>query len=1202
MSNRAFIVQHFADKVQYECDGFLEKNRDTLYEELIKLVKTSKFHLLANFFQDDETPMFPSNSTIKVKPARPGVKPTNKQLRMTVGSKFRGSLYLLMETLNATTPHYVRCIKPNDDKLPFEYDCKRVDQQLRACGVLETIRISAQSYPSRWTYIEFYSRYRILMTQQELSLNEKKQICKIVLQRLIQDPNQYQFGRTKIFFRAGQVAYLEKVRSDRLRAACIIIQKNVRCWIQRKKYLRFRNAAIIIQQYVRGQRAVRQAVSAAALKQTWGAIVIQRHARGFLVRRLYQLILVATVTVQAFTRGYFARKKFRRMLQEHKATILQKHARAWLARRRFQSIRRVVLNIQLSYRVQQLQKKLEDQNKQNHGLLERLTTLASTHSADTDKLHKLESECEKSVAQKKKTEEQLKKLKEENDQTITKLQKQNVDLVEQKQELEKNLHCKTVEMEEKMNELTRQVLGDLEKEEEQRKALENSLHFQREDYEAKIKAMREEIRSLKEENKQLKQDVQNGAQVNDGFKREVEELSKQAKVIPQLKREISLLETQRKDIEKQMQEQVHDMRAKMTEVTKQLLRGLQTEDLRQRLSPEELQQLNEDGEVWFAYEGLKKATRVLEVHYQAQRESYENEIETLNLKTEHLSQEIGHLQALFKEENNTKHSIKEELARLTKENMVIPELKQHISELQKQKMEIENCSKKQAVDMQVKLEELSGQLTQNLEDTDFQKGTLEIEREIHKKEKEDLVSTLAQIQEASDHLKQQYQEESEARAVLWQEVSRLASENKDLEEQVDMKEKTIKKLQDQVNSLTKSIEKAKQEQAPPVPKVYIGMLEYKPEDEPKLTKNLILDLKPRGVVVNLIPGLPANILFMCVRYADHLNDAGRLKSLMNSTINAIKQVIKTHHTDFEMMSFWLSNTSHFLNCLKQYSGEEEFMKYNSVQQNKNCLKNFDLSEYRQILSDLAIRIYHQFLNVMERQLQPMIVSGMLEQESLQGMSSMKPTGFRKRSSSIEDLNSYTISSILHQLDFFHNTMCQHGMDQELIKQTVKQLFYLIGAITLNNLFLRKDMCSCRKGMQIRCNISYVEEWLQEKSLQNSAVKETMEPLSQAAWLLQVNKTTEEDAKEICNQCSSLSSVQIVKILNSYTPIDDFEKRVAPSFVRKVQSMLQSREDGSQLLMDTNYQFQVTFPFTPSPHTLETIQVPSSLKLGFLTRI
>ena len=48
------------------------------------------------------------------------------------------------------------------------------------------------------------------------------------------------------------------------------------------------------------------------------------------------------------------------------------------------------------------------------------------------------------------------------------------------------------------------------------------------------------------------------------------------------------------------------------------------------------------------------------------------------------------------------------------------------------------------------------------------------------------------------------------------------------------------------------------------------------------------------------------------------------------------------------------------------------MKCNTPHQNKNCLKHFDLSEYRQILSDLAIRIYHQFITVMETNIQPMI--------------------------------------------------------------------------------------------------------------------------------------------------------------------------------------------------------------------------------------
>lgn len=74
---------------------------------------------------------------------------------------------------------------------------------------------------------------------------------------LFQDSNQYQFGKTKIFFRAGQVAYLEKLRLDKLRQGCIVIQKHVRGWLQRKKFLRERQAALTIQQYFRGQHTVR---------------------------------------------------------------------------------------------------------------------------------------------------------------------------------------------------------------------------------------------------------------------------------------------------------------------------------------------------------------------------------------------------------------------------------------------------------------------------------------------------------------------------------------------------------------------------------------------------------------------------------------------------------------------------------------------------------------------------------------------------------------------------------------------------------------------------------------------------------------------------------------------------------------------------------------------------------------------------------
>uniref|UniRef100_A0A671VLJ0 Myosin VC n=1 Tax=Sparus aurata TaxID=8175 RepID=A0A671VLJ0_SPAAU len=812
LSNEAFVIQHFADKVEYQCRGFLEKNRDALYEELVDIMRDSKFPFLAHFFQEEERNAANSKG-VKVRPARPAVKPANKQLRTSVGDKFCSSLSLLMETLNATTPHYVRCIKPNEEKLPFEYDSGRVVQQLRACGVLETIRISAQSYPSRWTYIEFYSRYSILMTHQEADQSDKKQTCKNVLQRLIQDPNQYKFGRTKIFFRAGQVAYLEKLRLDRLRGACVTIQKHVRGWSRRRKFLRMRQAAIIIQEYIRGKRTVRLEAPT--------YVVIQRHWRGYRMRQVYQVVRLASVTIQAFTRGWMARKRYKKVCNQQKALVLQKYARAWLARRRFQTMRRLVLNVQLSYRVQQLRKKIEEQ-------VTMLPNVLVTHV---------------------------------------------------------------------VSHVTVLIVGRI---------AENNIEIQRQDHEKEVETLKEEIKRLKEERVGLQRKVDEVVQTNSDLQEQVIQLSKHVKVIPELHEPFCILHT---------------------------------------------------------------------------------------------------------------------------------------------------------------------------------------------------------------------------------------------------------------------------------------------------------DLKPRGVVVGMIPVLPAYIIFMCIRHADYLNDEGKLKSLMNEVIKAVKKVIMSYHKDFELLSFWLSNVYQLLNCLKQYSGEEEFMKQSTPRQKKNCLQNFDLSEHRQILSDLAIHIYHQFISVMEKSLTPAIVPGMLEHESLQGISSMKPTGFRKRSSSIyEDSETYTISSIIQQLSVFHSTMSQHGMEQGLVKQAVKQLFFLVGATTFNNIMLRKDMCSCRKGMQIRCNISYLEEWLKEKELQSSNAIDTLRPLSQAAWLLQVNKSTDDDAKEISDKCTELNSVQIVKILNSYTPIDDFEKRVSSSFVRKVQSLLQDRDGSSQLMLDSDYRFQVTFPFCSSPQALELLQVPSSLHLAFLARI
>ncbi|KAK7892140.1 hypothetical protein WMY93_024103 [Mugilogobius chulae] len=1137
LRNEAFMIQHFADKVEYQCYGFLEKNRDALYEELVDIMRNSKFPFLATFFKETDQATV-NNAGVKVRPARPGVKPTNKQLRTSVGDKFRSSLSLLMETLNATTPHYVRCIKPNEDKLPFEYDSRRVVQQLRACGVLETIRISAQSYPSRWTYIEFYSRYSILRNQQDTGLGDKKQTCVNVLQRLIQDSNQYKFGRTKIFFRAGQVAYLEKLRLDHLRGSCIMIQKHVRGWIQRQKYLRWREAAIIIQQYLRGKRTIRKTVNAVTLKQGWAALVIQKYWRGFRVRQIFCIIRLATVTIQAFTRG-------------------------WLARIRYKK------------------------NKENHGLMERLTSLANTHSQTMNRLQNIEMQLEKSTSQKASLEAREKKAKEDACQALAELQVQIETLTLDKQKLEKAYETTTKEAKENFIQIKQNLLEEKENEARLRKIAENSIELLQQDHEKEIEALKDELRKLREEKAGLERKVEEGTQVNADLQEQVVQLSKHVKIIPELRREVNSLQNQRNTLDRKIKEQSEQARAKMNEFTRQLLGEVVEEEMLQELTPHDSEKIYEIEDLITAFDSLQKAT-----------------VEGLKLKMDHLQNENSKLQNLFQEKSDVNDNICQEVSRLSTENLIIPELKLQVSELQRQKQDLEAQVVVKNKDLEQKTQEVSNALQKKIQDENSRCRVLEEQSEKLELSKGLLEDRIEELEEENEHLKRLHQMESEAKTRLRYETARLTAKNMDFEEQLDQKDRLIKKLKSQIKSF-ELMQKAKQTSFPNIPKEYLGMLEYKREHEAKLIQHIILDLKPKGVVVNMMPSLPAYILFMCVRHADYLNDDNKLKSLMNAIISGVKKVIMTYQKDLDLLSFWLSNMYMLLNCLRQYSGEEEFMKHNTPRQAKNCLQNFDLTEHRQIISDLAIHIYHQFVSVMEKALTPTIVPGMLEHESLQGISSMKPSGLRKRSNSVyeEDSESYTISSIIQQLSHFYSTMTQHGMEQGLVRQVIKQLFFIIGAATLNNMMLRKDLCSCRKGMQIRCNISYLEEWLKEKDLQSTNAMDTLKPLSQAAWLLQVNKSTDEDATEISQKCTELNSVQIVKILNSYTPIDDFEKRVTPSFVKKVQSLLQDRCDGStQLMMDADYRFQVTFPFCASAQALELLQVPQSLHLGFLTRI
>uniref|UniRef100_A0A8C9VNJ7 Unconventional myosin-Va n=1 Tax=Scleropages formosus TaxID=113540 RepID=A0A8C9VNJ7_SCLFO len=1236
LSNKAFIVQHFADKVEYQCEGFLEKNKDTVNEEQIHVLKGSKFDLLVELFQDEDKATSPSGASsggrtrLSIRPEHTLRGQANKEHKKTVSLQFRNSLQLLMETLNVTTPHYVRCIKPNDFKFPYIFD------QLRACGVLETIRISAAGFPSRWTYQEFFSRYRVLMKQKDV-LPEKKLTCKNLLEKLVKDEDKYQFGKTKIFFRAGQVAYLEKLRADKLRAACIRIQKTIRCWLARKKYLRMRAAAINIQRHVRGYQA---RCLANFLRCTRAAIIIQKYQRMFVERRRYKQQQAAALIIQCILRAYMARQHYQGLLREHKAVIIQKFVRGWLVRqwykctlaaivhlqscvRRMRAKRELKklkiearsvehfkkLNIGMENKIMQLQRKVDEQVCSHGNWMSRIASYVEFYT-DTRSLKGplykfcyLDSLCCERLMTVSSTRAQ---------QLVAELKDQNILLKSEKDDLNQLIQEQSQQMAEKMQRVLK----------EETRQLENELNEERSRYQNLLSEhlrLEERYDDLKEQ-MSLTLNVPKDGHVRTDFARGSNE-SECAYG--------SVLAESEEDITKTTLDMsvVFNLQKKVAELEheKQLLE----DDLECREEQFQRARARDEEE--------HSKTRGAELEYESLKRQ---DLESENKRLKH---ELNQMRQLLMEDTTTV-AMGTAMPGGPAYKLLLDQLNLANEELEVRKEEVlilrsQLVSQKEAMQHKVKAQALlytegtqktkdAGDMTQAYmglkESNRLLEAQMQAQKRNHENEIEVLHGELQSLKEENNRQQQllaqnlQLPPEARIEASLQHEITRLTHENLDLMEQVEQQDKAVRKLRKQLKVFAKkfcemgggsqaeSISPGQQaEEAiqpvniPRKEKDFQGMLEYKKEDEQKLVKYLILELKPRGVAVNVIPGLPAYILFMCLRYADYTNNDQKVRILLTSIINSIKKILKKGGDDFETVSFWLSNTCRFLHCLKQYSGEESFMKHNTPKQNEHCLSNFDLTEYRQVLSDLAIQIYQQLIRCMENILQPMIVSGMLEHETIQGMSGVKPTGLRKRTSSIAEEGTYTLDLILRQLTAFHSTMCQHGTDPELIKQVVKQQFYVIGAVTLNNLLLRKDMCSWSKGMQIRYNVSQLEEWLRDKNLMTCGAKETLEPLIQAAQLLQVKKKTDEDAEAICSMCHALSTAQIVKVLNLYTPMNEFEERVSIAFIRTIQARLRDRKESLQLLMDTKMIFPVTFPFNPSSLSLDTIQIPSSLNLGFL---
>ncbi|NXV02129.1 MYO19 protein, partial [Cettia cetti] len=294
-----FIISHYAGKVCYQLAAMVEKNKDAVPPELVHVLQNSKDPLLQKLF-----PVTEKNQN--------NTKTQNKAAVVTVVSKFKSSLEHLMEILSRTTPHYIRCIKPNADCKAMTFRRAEVLSQLQACGIVEAISISAAGFPVRIPFQSFTERYELLRKSWGSSkkrtpgMDDDKAPRAAVLE-ILQDalrgqspaqetgngaeiPSVY-CGKTKVFLANAMLELLEARRAEVLneKAFCIqccwrrfkekktakekrsatLIQAAVRSWLARRRFQRAHRAAGVIQRGWRRWR-VKAALAAAELDEGEG--------------------------------------------------------------------------------------------------------------------------------------------------------------------------------------------------------------------------------------------------------------------------------------------------------------------------------------------------------------------------------------------------------------------------------------------------------------------------------------------------------------------------------------------------------------------------------------------------------------------------------------------------------------------------------------------------------------------------------------------------------------------------------------------------------------------------------------------------------------------------------------------------------------------------------------------------------------------
>ena len=373
---RRFGVKHYAGPVEYDTKSFVEKNRDELPREATDLLFGSTKEIvqeIASILNDPTGGGEPKARSIS--PTRPGAT----SVKVTVGSQFSKQLRDLRTKIDLTSPHYVRCLKPNDLLLPDHFNPLIISDQLRYAGVIEAVRVSRVGYPHRYPHNAFVSRYRTLALpelKKAQRMGKRTKAIDIVVnvlavrvwkvkcdqenaeeqitdkeQKLEEPPNLIsvgiQIGKTKVFLRRNAYEIIEQLRSKKNTESAVIVQKIGRGYINRRDYIQFRNGVVALQ-----CRARTIAAKAAVhdLRLNHRATKIQTLWRKGVHHKSYVATRAIAKWIQRFERGRMGRRDYEAKNRNRKAIVVARYWRGFVSQKRFNKAKAAVVTIQCAIR------------------------------------------------------------------------------------------------------------------------------------------------------------------------------------------------------------------------------------------------------------------------------------------------------------------------------------------------------------------------------------------------------------------------------------------------------------------------------------------------------------------------------------------------------------------------------------------------------------------------------------------------------------------------------------------------------------------------------------------------------------------------------------------------------------------------------------------------------------------------------------